>query len=67
MGVKGISINSGRVYKRIKIVKFKAKSTAYSKPIGKIFNVEVGFFERLDAGYELLEVPLSNVTGVRGA
>ncbi len=55
--IQGISINSGWRAKLIKKVEFKAKIVANSISICEIFNVEVGFFKRLDAIHELLEVP----------
>ena len=42
----------------IKNVKFKAKVKVNSKPICLTFNAEVGFFKRLDAIHELLEMPI---------
>ena len=58
--IKGTSINSGRVAKRIKQIECKAKIAENSLSICKVFNEEVGFFKRLGAVHELLEVPSSH-------
>ena len=57
---KGTSINSGWAAKWIEKIKFKAKIIVNSRSIYQIFNAKGGFFKRLDAIHELLEVTINN-------